>query len=59
MGEKAKDNLDKAAGTLQPDSTKSDSQRVGDKVTGTDKSDQSLMDKAKNAVGMGNNNTTQ
>ena len=55
IGEKAKENLDKAPATLQPDSTKSDSQQLGDKVTGSDKSDESLLDKAKNAVGLGNN----
>lgn len=52
-GESAKENLDKAAATLQPDSTKSDSQKLGDKVSGSDKSDESIVDKAKNAVGLG------
>ncbi|PWZ02823.1 hypothetical protein BCV70DRAFT_214337 [Testicularia cyperi] len=56
VGEKAKENLDKAAATLQPDSTKSDSQKLGDKVSGSDKSDESIIDKAKNAVGLGGNN---
>ncbi|KAJ1030434.1 hypothetical protein NDA16_001343 [Ustilago loliicola] len=58
VGEKAKENFDKAAATLQPDSTKSDSQKAGDKLTGSDKSDESLLDKAKNAVGLGSNNPT-
>ena len=58
MGEKAKENLDKAAATVQPDSTKSDSQKAGDKLSGSDKSDESIIDKAKNAIGMGNNNTS-
>ncbi|GAC96786.1 hypothetical protein PHSY_004370 [Pseudozyma hubeiensis SY62] len=58
LGEKAKDNLDKAAATVQPDSTKSDSQKLGDKVSGSDKSDESILDKAKNAVGLNNNNTS-
>ena len=49
-------NLDKAAATVQPDSTKSNSQQLGDKVTGNDKTDESLLDKAKNAVGLNNNN---
>ena len=57
-GEKAKENLDKAAATLQPDSTKSDSQKAGDAISGSDKSDESILDKAKNAVGLGNNNTS-
>ncbi|SAM71505.1 related to HSP12 - heat shock protein [Ustilago sp. UG-2017a] len=58
FGEKTKENLDKAAGTVQPDSTKSDSQKMGDRVSGSDKSDESMLDKAKNAVGLGNNNNT-
>ncbi|CBQ67601.1 related to HSP12-heat shock protein [Sporisorium reilianum SRZ2] len=53
FGESAKENLDKAAATLQPDSTKSDSQKLGDKISGSDKSDESILDKAKNAVGLG------
>ncbi|KIS71770.1 uncharacterized protein UMAG_00205 [Mycosarcoma maydis] len=56
FGEKAKENLDKAAATVQPDSTKSNSQQLGDKVTGNDKTDESLLDKAKNAVGLNDNN---
>ncbi|EST09830.1 Heat shock protein 9/12 [Kalmanozyma brasiliensis GHG001] len=55
LGEKAKENLDKAAATVQPDSTKSDSQKAGDKLSGSDKSDESIIDKAKNAVGLGGN----
>ncbi|EPQ32456.1 uncharacterized protein PFL1_00652 [Pseudozyma flocculosa PF-1] len=57
-GEVAKEKLDNAAATLQPDSTKSTSQQAGDKLSGSDKSDESLLDKAKNAVGLNNNNTT-
>lgn len=58
IGEKAKEGLDKAAATVQPDSQKSTTQQAGDKISGSDKSDESIIDKAKNAVGMGNNNTS-
>lgn len=54
VGEKAKETLDNAAATLQPDSTKSNTQKAGDKLSGSDKSDESILDKAKNAVGLGN-----
>lgn len=53
LGEKAKEGLDKAAATVQPDSQKSSTQQAGDKISGADKSDESILDKAKNAVGMG------
>nr|UOP57153.1 HSP12-like protein [Thecaphora frezii] len=51
--EVAKEKLDSFAATLQPDSTKSISQQAGDKLTGSDKTDERLFDKAKNDVGLG------
>ncbi|PPQ89134.1 hypothetical protein CVT25_006506 [Psilocybe cyanescens] len=56
-GDFVKGKSDSAASTMQPNSQKSGSQRVGDTVSGNSNENQdSLLNKAKNAVGMGNNN---
>ncbi|KAI0762123.1 heat shock protein 9/12-domain-containing protein [Trametes elegans] len=57
FGDKLKGKSDSAASTLQPESEKSTSQRVGDTFSSNSNNDQpSLTQKAKNAVGLGNNN---
>ncbi|KAH9483706.1 12 kDa heat shock protein [Psilocybe cubensis] len=56
-GDFIKGKTDSAASTMQPNSQKSGSQRVGDTMSGNSNDNQdSLLNKAKNAVGMGNNN---
>ncbi|KAI0665920.1 heat shock protein 9/12-domain-containing protein [Trametes maxima] len=57
FGDKFKGKSDSAASTLQPESEKSTSQRVGDTFSSNSNNDQpSLTQKAKNAVGLGENN---
>ncbi|CUA75419.1 hypothetical protein RSOLAG22IIIB_05893 [Rhizoctonia solani] len=57
-GDTVKGKLDSAASTLQPNETKSDSQKVGDTLSGNSNENQeSLLQKAKNAVGLGESNT--
>ncbi|KAH7913688.1 heat shock protein 9/12-domain-containing protein [Hygrophoropsis aurantiaca] len=47
---------DSAASTVQPQGEKSTTQRMGDSVSGNSNDNQeSFVDKAKNAVGMGGN----
>ncbi|KAF8212028.1 heat shock protein 9/12-domain-containing protein [Mycena galopus ATCC 62051] len=54
IGDSVKGTGDSVASTLQPQSDKSATQKAGDTVSGnSNNNDQSLMDKAKNAVGMG------
>ncbi|KAK7019329.1 heat shock protein 9/12-domain-containing protein [Favolaschia claudopus] len=54
MGDSLKGTGDSIASTLQPSSEKSTTQKAGDAVSGnSNENDQSLLDKAKNAVGMG------
>ncbi|KAJ7097747.1 heat shock protein 9/12-domain-containing protein [Mycena belliarum] len=54
MGDKFKGTGDSVASTLQPNSEKSTTQKAGDTFSGnSNHTDQSLLDKAKNAVGMG------
>ncbi|KAF5380989.1 hypothetical protein D9615_004077 [Tricholomella constricta] len=54
IGDKVKGTMDSAASTLQPQSDKSAGQKAGDNVSGnTNESDESLLNKAKNAVGLG------
>ncbi|KAI8993873.1 heat shock protein 9/12-domain-containing protein [Trametes punicea] len=56
FGDKLKGKSDSAASTVQPESEKSYTQRVGDTFSSNSNNDQpSLTDKAKNALGMGNN----
>ncbi|KIJ67797.1 hypothetical protein HYDPIDRAFT_107294, partial [Hydnomerulius pinastri MD-312] len=54
VGDTAKGWTDSAASTLQPQSEKSNTQKAGDTVSGNSNENQeSLVDKAKNAMGMG------
>ncbi|ESK94583.1 12 kda heat shock protein (glucose and lipid-regulated protein) [Moniliophthora roreri MCA 2997] len=54
FGDKLKGNTDSAASTLQPQGEKSTSQKVGDTFSSnSNNNDESLMDKAKNTVGLG------
>ncbi|KIJ49647.1 hypothetical protein M422DRAFT_225559 [Sphaerobolus stellatus SS14] len=58
--EKAKDTVkgksDSAASTLEPESQKSTTQQVGDAFSSnSNENDKSLLDKAKDSVGLGNN----
>ncbi|OJT05792.1 hypothetical protein TRAPUB_3371 [Trametes pubescens] len=56
LGDKFKGKSDSAASTLEPQGQKSTSQRVGDAVSGnSNNTEPSLAQKAKNAVGLGNN----
>ncbi|EIW63621.1 uncharacterized protein TRAVEDRAFT_26813 [Trametes versicolor FP-101664 SS1] len=56
IGDKFKGKSDSAASTLEPQGEKSTSQRVGDAVSGnSNQTEPSLTQKAKNAVGLGNN----
>ncbi|TFK54469.1 hypothetical protein OE88DRAFT_1655144 [Heliocybe sulcata] len=55
-GDKITGKADSAASTAQPQSEKSYTQRAGDTLSGnSNNNDASLMDKAKNAVGLGGN----
>ncbi|KAI9458553.1 heat shock protein 9/12-domain-containing protein [Russula earlei] len=52
--DKAKGTADSAASKLQPEGQKSTGQQVGDKISsGSGKDGTSLLDKAKDAVGLG------
>ncbi|KAK7054056.1 heat shock protein 9/12-domain-containing protein [Favolaschia claudopus] len=54
FGDKMKGHGDSMASTLQPNSEKSGTQKAGDTLSSnSNHNDQSLLDKAKNAVGMG------
>ncbi|KAI0331006.1 hypothetical protein GY45DRAFT_1276824 [Cubamyces sp. BRFM 1775] len=56
FGDKLKGKSDSAASTFQPESEKSTSQRIGDTFSSNSNNDQpSLTQKAKNAMGMGDN----
>ncbi|KAF9052901.1 heat shock protein 9/12-domain-containing protein [Panaeolus papilionaceus] len=56
-GDFIKGKSDSAASTMQPQSQKSGSQKVGDAMSGnSNNNDESLLNKAKNAVGMNSNN---
>ncbi|CCM05368.1 uncharacterized protein FIBRA_07583 [Fibroporia radiculosa] len=56
VGDMFKGKADSAGSTAQPQSEKSYTQQVGDAVSGNSNNDESsLAQKAKNAVGMGNN----
>ncbi|TFK76335.1 hypothetical protein BDN72DRAFT_830892 [Pluteus cervinus] len=53
-GDFVKGKADSVASTVQPNSEKSTGQSMGDSVSGNSNHNQdSLMDKAKNAMGMG------
>ncbi|KAG9226155.1 hypothetical protein CCMSSC00406_0005066 [Pleurotus cornucopiae] len=55
MGDSMKGTADSIASTMQPNSEKSGGQRMGDTMSGnSNHNDESLMGKAKNAMGMGN-----
>ncbi|CAE6508902.1 unnamed protein product [Rhizoctonia solani] len=57
VGDTVKGNLDSAASTLQPNESKSDSQKLGDTLSGnSNENKQSLLDKTKNAIGLGDSN---
>ncbi|KAJ7120504.1 heat shock protein 9/12-domain-containing protein [Mycena crocata] len=54
MGDSLKGTADSAASTLQPSSEKSATQKTGDAFSSnSNETDESLLTKAKNAVGMG------
>ncbi|KAF9475866.1 hypothetical protein BDN70DRAFT_883198 [Pholiota conissans] len=54
--DKMKGTMDSAASSMQPNSQKSGSQRMGDSMTNNSSGNsESLLDQAKNAVGMGSN----
>ncbi|KAI0630209.1 heat shock protein 9/12-domain-containing protein [Trametes polyzona] len=53
MGDSMKGTADSLASTVQPQSEKSTTQQMGDSLSGNSNENQeSLMDKAKNALGM-------
>jgi hypothetical protein len=53
-GDMFKGKTDSAASTLQPNSEKSTTQRMGDTVSGNqNENSDSIIDKAKNAMGLG------
>ncbi|KJA27469.1 hypothetical protein HYPSUDRAFT_198220 [Hypholoma sublateritium FD-334 SS-4] len=54
-GDKIKGSMDNMASSVQPNSQKSGSQKMGDSLTNSSSGNsESLLDQAKNAVGMGN-----
>ncbi|KAJ7273322.1 heat shock protein 9/12-domain-containing protein [Mycena rebaudengoi] len=54
MGDSLKGTADSVASTFEPNSHKSASQRVGDNVSSnSNENDESMLAKAKNAVGLG------
>ncbi|KAF6763990.1 heat shock protein 9/12-domain-containing protein [Ephemerocybe angulata] len=54
-GDAIKGTTDSMASTVQPNSQKSNTQKMGDTMSGnSNQNSESMMDKAKNAVGMGN-----
>ncbi|KAF8228491.1 hypothetical protein L208DRAFT_1403780 [Tricholoma matsutake] len=56
-GDYIKGKMDSAASTLQSNSDKSTSQKAGDALSGNSNQNQdSLLNKAKNAMGMGDDN---
>jgi len=56
MGDSLKGTGDSIASTIQPQSDKTGSQKIGDSVSGnSNENDQSMLDKAKNAVGISTN----
>ncbi|QRV79456.1 heat shock proteins (HSP9 and HSP12) family protein [Ceratobasidium sp. AG-Ba] len=58
LGDTIKGNADSLASTVQPNESKSGSQKVGDTLSGnSNENSQSLLDKTKNALGMGNSNS--
>ncbi|KAG8726682.1 hypothetical protein FRC12_020352 [Ceratobasidium sp. 428] len=59
-GDQIKGTADSLASTLQPNESKSDSQKVGDTLSGnSNENKDSLLDQAKNALGMGGNTGTK
>jgi len=60
FGDKLKGNADSAASTAQPSSQKSYTQKVGDAVSGNSNegTEPSIGQRVKNAVGLGDNNST-
>ncbi|KAI0355719.1 hypothetical protein OH77DRAFT_1424663 [Trametes cingulata] len=53
MGDSLKGTADSVASTMQPQSEKSTTQQMGDSMSGNSNENQeSMMDKAKNALGM-------
>ncbi|KAF5389919.1 hypothetical protein D9757_003688 [Collybiopsis confluens] len=57
VGDKLKGTADSVASTLQPQGEKSTSQKVGDTFSSnSNDTDDSLLNKAKNAVGLGGSN---
>lgn len=53
LGDKFKGTSDSMASSMQPQSEKSTTQKMGDSVS-SGSTNESLVDKAKNAMGMGN-----
>ncbi|TFK89077.1 hypothetical protein K466DRAFT_519605 [Polyporus arcularius HHB13444] len=58
FGDKLKGNADSAASSMEPQSQKSSGQKIGDAFSSNSNAstEPSLAQKAKNAVGLGNNN---
>ncbi|KAL9936387.1 hypothetical protein V8E36_004455 [Tilletia maclaganii] len=57
--EQGKEKLDSFASSAQPQSQKSTTQKIGDSVSGNSNENQSsLLDKAKDTLGLNNNTTT-
>ncbi|KZT10695.1 uncharacterized protein LAESUDRAFT_809619 [Laetiporus sulphureus 93-53] len=54
LGDTIKGKSDNAAGAVEPESQKSYAQQLGDKFS-SNPTEPSMLDKAKNAVGMGSN----
>jgi len=56
FGDKVKGKADNVGSSVQPESEKSYTQKAGDAFSSnSNENDQSVMDKAKNALGMGKN----
>ncbi|KAH9935660.1 heat shock protein 9/12-domain-containing protein [Fomitopsis serialis] len=56
LGDKFKGNADSAASTAQPESQKSYGQQIGDTFSSnSNQNEPSMTQKAKNAMGLGNN----
>ncbi|KAG9127960.1 hypothetical protein FRC07_006977 [Ceratobasidium sp. 392] len=59
-GDHLKGTADSVASTLQPNQSKSGTQKAGDTLSGnSNENSESLLDQAKNAVGLGGNTGTK
>ncbi|QRV94092.1 heat shock proteins (HSP9 and HSP12) family protein [Ceratobasidium sp. AG-Ba] len=58
LGDHVKGTADSLASTVQPNESKSGTQKAGDTLSGnSNENKDSLLNQAKNALGMGNSNT--